>query len=516
MHLFNRHIAGAALVSIVTAMMSTSANAQTTARGGKDEGGTAGAGIPLLTTTRVAVGLTRPIFATYAPGDATRLFIIEKRGLIRVLKIDTNPPTLLGTAFLDIDSQCAGGTTQGSEQGLLGLAFHPNYQQNGYFFVYYTANTGADTLARFQVSANPDVANGSNTTGTVLLSWPDNESNHNGGWLAFRPGDTQGYLYMTIGDGGASCDSGAQHNATIGNGQSLTTMFGKMHRIDIDGPNNIVGDADDDEFPADPNKNYAIPPTNPFAGGGGWGEIWDYGLRNPWRNAFDRATGDLYIADVGQGVYEEVNFEPASSTGGRNYGWRCMEGAHPSSASGCSTANCLTTACGGALVCPIHEYAHGATTCSITGGVVYRGSLIPALQGTYFFADYNCSLAGPSPIWSFNATSGSVTNFVDRTSELAPSGGLVIDTLTSFGEDLAGEIYICDQEGGEVFKIIPRPCLGDVIVNGTRDVADLLAVITNWGPCPAPPATCPADIIVNGSVDVADLLAVISNWGACP
>ena len=512
-----------AVASFLTlSLLTQSAPAQK--RVGGDEGGLAGAGIPALTTVRYIfndptatppVSLIRPIFVTYAPGDPTRLFIIEKRGLIRVAKIDVNPPVLLATPFLDLDSQIAGGTSQASEQGLLGLAFHPNYQQNGYFYVYYTANSFANTVARFRVSANPDVAVGSNTTGDIVLQQADNESNHNGGWIAFKPGDTQGYLYVAIGDGGGGCDNSAQHDPTTGNGQSINTLFGKMLRIDIDGADNTPGTDDDDGVIGNGLTNgHTNPPSNPFFGAtAGLDEIWDYGLRNPWRPSFDRATGDLYIADVGQVAWEEVNFEPGNSTGGRNYGWRCMEATHPSSDSACSTANCPTTSCGGALLCPIHEYFHNGTVCSITGGYVYRGLRMPQLQGTYFFADYNCSIPGSAPIWSFNVVGGAVANFQSRTAELAPSGGFVIDTLTSFGEDYFGEMYICDQEGGEIFKIIPVPCYADIIPDGTRDVNDLLQVITTWGPCGSP---CPGDIVVNGAVDVNDLLAVISNWGLCP
>jgi hypothetical protein len=288
-----------------------------------------------------------------------------------------------------------------------------------------------------------------------------------------------------------------------------------MLRIDIDGADGIPGNDDDDGVLGNSSTGgYTSPSTNPFfSTPGAMHEIWDYGLRNPWRPSFDRGTGDLYIADVGQDAFEEVNYEPVSSPGGNNYGWRCMEGTQPSTVSACSTVNCPTTSCGGSLVCPIHTYAHDGTVCSITGGYVYRGATIVPLQGTYFFADYNCSIPGPAPIWSFKVVGGAPTNFTSRTTELAPGGGLVIDTLTSFGEDYFGEMYICDQEGGEIFKIVTAPCLADIVPNGNRDVNDLLQVISHWGPCPAP---CPADVFPSGTVDVNDLLTVTSNWGPCP
>lgn len=485
----------------------------------QNEGGIAGAGIQPLTTIRVATmtaAFSRPIWAGHAPGDPTRLFIIEKRGIIRVLKLDTSPPTLLPAAFLDLDIIIAGGTNQQSEQGLLGLAFHPNYQQNGMFYVYYTANGGANTVARYQVTGNPDVAS---SVGTLILSIPDSETNHNGGWIAFKPGDTLGYLYVATGDGGGGND---QHGAT-GNGQNLTTigggtnvhaLFGKLLRIDIDGADNSPGNDDDDGVIGNGSTGgYTSPASNPFAGATvGMDEIWAWGLRNPFRCSFDRQTGDLYIGDVGQNAWEEVDFQPSSSIGGENYGWRCMEANNCSGLTGCT---CEVGCAGGPLTCPVHQYFHDGTVCSITSGYSYRGTRINELRGVYFFADYNCSLPGAAPIWSFRLVGGAVTEFQSRTAELAPGGGLIIDTLTSFGEDYFGEMYICDQEGGEVFKIVPR-CPADIVFNNAVDTDDVVAVILNWGPCPAIPAACPSDVVQNGDVDADDLVFVILRWGACP
>ncbi len=405
-----------------------------------------------LDTVRVASGLVRPIFVTHAPSDYSRLFVIEKQGRIRIIKNGV----LLPTPFLDIDAIITGGTTTNSEQGLLGLAFHPNYfgagQGAGVFFVYYTALAplNANVVARYTVSANPDVAN---TTEVRLLSVSDFATNHNGGWLGFGPND--GYLYIAMGDGGSACDPQQ-------NGPNIGAYLGKIHRIDVDGPG-----------------NYSIPPTNPFVVNPPpiqhRQEIWAFGLRNPWRPSFDRMTGDFWIADVGQNVQEEINFQPASLATARNYGWDCREGLVCSST---SPSSCGVTHCGAGCTVPagavapftdpIHVYDHGQG-CSITGGYVYRGCAIPDLHGTYFFADY-CF----STIWSLKYNGTSVTNLTNRTAELAPGGGLSIASITSFGEDALGEMYICDQNDGEIFKIVPQTLVGpDCNNNGQSDACDI-------------------------------------------
>ena len=431
-----------------------------------------------LTTTRVMSGLVRPIGVFHAPGDYSRLFIIEKQGRIRIVKNGV----LLPTPFLDIDSIVTGGTSTNSEQGLLGLVFHPNYDVNGKFYVYYTAvaGSGDEVIAEYTVSADPDIAN---TSGTTVITWDDPQSNHNGGWMSFGPMD--GLLYIGVGDGGASNDTGTGHTAATGNAQDITdNLLGKMLRIDVDR----------DDFPADPNKNYGIPPSNPFVGIDGDDEIWSYGLRNPWRDCFDSVTGDLYIADVGQGAWEEINFQAAGTGAGRNYGWRCMEGFSCTGLTGCT---CNDTA----LTLPIHSYSH-AEGCSITGGEVYRGCAIPDLDGTYFFADY-CS----TTIWSFRVVGGSVTQFTNRTAELAPGGGLSIASITSFGTDAYGEIYICDQDGGEVFKIISAAGpINDCNNNGKEDACDILdgtSLDLNHNGIPDE-CGCPADFNHDGFVNGDD------------
>jgi len=386
-----------------------------------------------LTTQTVTSGLTLPLYVTAPPGDTNRLFIVEQRsgstGRIRIFKKGGPTPGLVVAPYLSVPN-----VSTGSEQGLLGLAFHPDYSSNGYFYVNYTSGAGAGStfIRRYQVSGDADLAN---TNGTPVLSYSQPQTNHNGGWIGFGP---DGYLYIASGDGGNSNDTGAGHTTTSGNAQDITSnLLGKLLRIDVNG----------DDFGTDGNRNYAIPASNPMVSGplaAGDDEIWDYGLRNPWRCAFDRLTGDLYIADVGQNVIEEVDFEPAGM-GGRNYGWRCLEGNTCTGLTGCDCNTNNTPSI--PRIPPVHTYTH-AQGCSITGGYCYRGSAIPSLQGTYFFADY-CD----NTIWSFRLVSGVVTEFTDRTTQLDPPGPASIVSITSFGEDADGEMYIVDQ-GGEVFKIV--------------------------------------------------------------
>jgi len=361
-----------------------------------------------ITTTRVASGLAAPVFIISPAGDFQRVFIVEQPGRIKILRNGE----VLQTPFLDI----TGRVDYGGEQGLLGLAFHPDYANNGYFYVDYTNASGNTVISRFSVTGDPDVADPNSES--IMLTITQPYSNHNGGMIAFGPSD--GYLYIGMGDGGSGGDPGNR-------AQNDGVLLGKMLRIDVDGP-----------------APYGIPPDNPFVGPGNpLDEIWAKGLRNPWRFSFDRVTHDLYIADVGQNAWEEVDFQPSTSSGGENYGWRLMEGNHCYNPS----ENCDP----GGLTYPIHEYSHGGSPfrCSISGGYVYRGSAIPDIQGRYFFADY-CS----EQIWSFLYDGNNLTELTDRTAELAPGGGLSIDDISSFGEDAFGELYIVDI-GGEVFKIVP-------------------------------------------------------------
>jgi glucose/arabinose dehydrogenase len=349
-----------------------------------------------LTFIPVASGFTKPLYLTHAGDGSGRLFVVEQAGRILIVEQGQVNPT----PFLDIVSIVG---SDANEQGLLGLAFHPNYASNGLFFINYTDKQGDTQIARYSVSDNPDVADPNSAE--ILLTIDQPYANHNGGQVVFGP---DGYLYIGMGDGGAANDP---HN----NGQNVNALLGKILRIDVDS--------------GDP---YAIPPDNPFAGNGqGSPEIWSYGWRNPWRFSFDLATGDMYIADVGQNQYEEVHVELAGTPGGQNYGWRLMEGAH------CFDGDCDPASQN--LVLPIAEYDHGQG-CSITGGYVYRGSQFSALNGIYFYGDY-CS----GIIWALRReVDGNWSQ-----AEVLQSGY----TISSFGQDEAGEVYLVQHRTGEIFQL---------------------------------------------------------------
>lgn len=345
---------------------------------------------PALELAPVYQGLSQPLYLTHAGDGSGRVFIVQQRGRILVGR----DGQLLPTPFLDLDGQLSGD----SEQGLLGLAFAPDYASSGRFYVYYTRPDGTAELARYRVSNQPDRADASSRQ--VLLSIPQPFANHNGGWIGFGP---DGYLYIASGDGGSA-------NDPQNHGQRLDSLLGKLLRLDVSG------------------NAAALPPDNPFLGQQGRrGEIWAYGLRNPWRASFDRATGDLWIADVGQQGREEVNFQPAGSAGGANYGWRTLEGSQ-----------CLQPGCSSAgTVLPVTEYGR-ALGCSITGGYVYRGSRYPALAGTYVFGDF-CS----GRIFGLRRTAqgSSAEAFVRE--ELDATGM----PIASFGEDEAGNLYVVSYSG---------------------------------------------------------------------
>jgi glucose/arabinose dehydrogenase len=350
----------------------------------------------------VATNLYYPLYLTHAPGDTSRLFVVEQSGQIRVIRNGS----LLAAPFLDIASVV--GFDQ-SERGLLSMAFHPNYAHNGQFFVDYTDPSGNIQVARYTVSTDSNVANPGSAQ--IILSVSHPLTSHNGGLVVFGP---DGYLYIGVGDGGTG---GA-------NGQDSTNLLGKILRIDVNA-----------------GSPYSIPASNPFVGRPPAApEIWAYGLRNPWRFSFDRLTGDLYIADVGQDAWEEVDVQLAASSGGQNYGWSIMEGAHcyiP--ATGCNTAG---------LVPPTFEYSHGvndANGCSIIGGYVYRGNRLPALVGRYLFGD----LCG-GWVKSFRLQGGAAVDLHDYTTEF----GTLLSYVTSFGEDALGELYVMEQRGN-LYRIAP-------------------------------------------------------------
>jgi glucose/arabinose dehydrogenase len=352
---------------------------------------------------QVAGGLDQPVGITHAGDGSGRLFVVEKPGRIRILRRGT----LLQAPFLDISRRVG---SSGSEQGLLGLAFHPDYGQNGLFFVNYTNREGNTVVARFSTGDDADRADPGSEV--VILQQDQPAGNHNGGHLAFGP---DGYLYVGLGDGGGAGDR-------YGNGQNGGTFLGSMLRLDVDG-----------------GQPYGIPADNPFVGNGSVrDEIWAIGLRNPWRYSFDRLTGDLYIADVGQNVYEEVNFQPGSSGGGQNYGWPIMEGNH------CYPADASCQQQG--LLLPVFEYDH-SQGCSVTGGYVYRGRAFPPLRGIYVFGDY-CS----GILWGLARDGGGRWQ--------AAQVGRLEGLLTSFGEDEAGELYAVDMSGGVLYWLVVREAGG--------------------------------------------------------
>lgn len=348
----------------------------------------------------VSSNLNSPVFLTAPRGDANRLFVVEQGGTIRIL--DRTTGRQLST-FLTLT-----GITSGGERGLLGLAFDPNYNANGRFYLFYTDANGAVTISRFVVSAS-DANVADPTSQVILVTIPHpNFANHNGGMLAFGP---DGCLYAGVGDGGSAGDPN-------NNGQSLASRLGKILRID----------------PVTPGAACTSGDVNPFVLTGGNQLIWSYGLRNPWRFAFD---GDnLYIGDVGQATREEINVSPGPNAGrGLNFGWRLMEG------SACS--NPATNCNNGTLTLPIVEYTHDNGPCSVTGGFVYRGQVAPAIQGTYFYADFCAGF-----VRSFRFNNGSA---IERTEWPL----LAASSITSFGQDGLGELYILTQ-GGTVSRIVPN------------------------------------------------------------
>lgn len=345
-----------------------------------------------LRVVQVATGLQSPLHLVAPPGDA-RLFVVEQPGRIQIIA----GGQLLPTPFLDISAKvsCCG------ERGLLGLAFHPRYSTNGFFYVNYTDTNGDTRVERYRVSADPNVAD--RPSAFLLIAIDQPFANHNGGLVAFGPDDM---LYIGMGDGGGGGDP-------LRAGQDSTTLLGKLLRLDVDG-----------------GSPYRVPPSNPFAGHArARGEIWALGLRNPWRFAFDPATNQLYVADVGQNRLEEINVVDAR-TGALNYGWNVMEGTSCYEAATCNTTG---------KILPAVEYDH-AEGCSVTGGYVYRGAAIPELRGHYFYSDY-CQ----GWLRSFRYTGGAATD--KRSWDVGDLGNVL-----SFGQDGAGELYVLSATG-RVYRI---------------------------------------------------------------
>jgi glucose/arabinose dehydrogenase len=366
--------------------------------------------------------LSNPIGLVNAGDGSGRMFVVQLGGTIRIIKNGT----VQAGNFLDIHARVL---QSGGEEGLLSLVFPPNYTRRGYFFVYYTNLNGNNQISRFYVTSNPDVADPNSEEIFLVINHP-NQSNHNGGTLLFGP---DGYLYLSTGDGGGGGDPD-------GNGQNKNTLLGKLLRLDVqlgsDPPATIshpvylpfmAGKAMD-------NPAYLIPADNPYVGqAGARGEVWAIGLRNPWRTAFDRLTGDLFIGDVGQNAIEEIDFQPASSTGGENYGWNICEG--PSSYPPNNPCSPPPNYSG-----PVAYYNHGpndSNGCAVVGGYMYHGSSYPALQNIYFYGD-NCS----GKIWGMQKDGSSWVNIMLLDTPLDYSAG-----ISSFGEDETGEVYVVALSG---------------------------------------------------------------------
>ena len=373
-----------------------------------------------LSSIQIANGFTKPVYVCQPPGDNDRLFVLEQKGIIKIIK---NGKTVR-KPYADLRNKVHNPITPGDERGLLGLAFHANYQNNGFVYINYSDKNDHTIVSRFRVASDPDRLDTKSEKVLIKLKQPF--SNHNGGHMEFGP---DGYLYISVGDGGKWGDP-------YNNAQNLGNLFGKILRIDVD-----TGDP------------YAIPDDNPFINNeDAKDEIWLYGLRNVWRFSFDWGKGDVYLGDVGQDLWEEIDFVAAENAGGQNFGWRVMEGNHCYN----PKEDCEPT---GEL--PIFEYPNDANYmkiligmdepnvdgCSVTGGYVYRGSAISELQGTYFFADY-CS----GNIWTFKEKNGKATEFQNRTEEISLGGGGFTNYISSFGEDNNGELYIVDYNG-IIFKL---------------------------------------------------------------
>lgn len=342
--------------------------------------------------TQVAAGLEQPTSLVHAGDGSGRLFVTEQRGIIRILQ----DGQVLETPFLDLTPLVG---SDGLEQGLLDVVFHPDYASNGFLYINYTDLAGDTVVARYSVSSDPSVADPASVK--IILQIDQPYPNHNGGQLQFGP---DGMLYVGMGDGGAAGDP-------MGNAQRLGSLLGKLLRLDVNS--------------GDP---YGAPPDNPFVGqAGARPEVWAFGLRNPWRFSFDRATGDVYIADVGQHELEEVNVQPAGSRGGENYGWDVLEGTRPFEGQPRPD-----------LVMPVAEYSH-EFGCSITGGYVYRGSAMPELSGLYVYGDWCSGL-----VWALSRNAAG-----EWTSTVLYETGL---NISSFGEDEAGELYLLDHSGGAVYR----------------------------------------------------------------
>ena len=376
-----------------------------------------------LSSELVSDGFKKPVFVISYPTDASILYVVEQAG--KVIVLDSGQKK--SKPFFNINKRVVNPFRPGDERGLLGFAFHPDHENNKKFYINYIDNDGHTIVSEFIAQSKYKADHNSER---VLLRLEQPYGNHNGGHIEFG---NDGYLYIAIGDGGAAGDP-------LDSGQDLTSLFGKVIRIDING------------------SPYSIPKSNPFYGiKNAREEVWAWGLRNVWRFSFDKKTGDIYYGDVGQNKWEEVNFEPASSSGGNNYGWRQMEASYCFE----PKENCKRDG----MVLPIIEYPNDAyhpafalgrknqlnvEGCSVTGGYVYRGKKLKGFEGVYFFGDY-CS----GNIWSFKVIDGKANEFKNRTEEINIADGEFTNYISSFGQDADGEIYIVDYNGA-VYKIIAK------------------------------------------------------------
>ncbi len=482
----------------------------------------AGASFPALAggtdlpfrTDRVVGSLAYPTGVAFAPGNDNLMYIIQKAGSIRIYDITAG--ALLPTPFVTV-TPLVGGTSILDEQGLLGIAFHPDYPAQPYVYVNFTTTGGATVVRRYTVTT-PTSANAASAL--QIISYAQPFSNHNGGCLRFGP---DGYLYIAAGDGGSANDPGNRAQAIV------NQKLGKMLRLDVNA----------DGFPGDNTKFYTNPIDNPFVGINGDDEIFHFGLRNPWRFDFDPATGDTYIGDVGQGQWEEIDFV-AAGVKGLNFGWRCMEGNVCTGLSGC-TCNAVS------LTKPIVVHSH-AVGDSVTGGAIYRGCEVPELDGVYLFGDYQSSV-----FWTLRYNGAVVSDYVVNTSKFNPSiDGFVLNQPVSFDRNNQGELFVTDHGGataGQIFKVVRNPVApalpdcnedgfpdscqlangeladdnangipdvcetvpGDLTGDGIIDGADLGELLSEWGECPIPD-DCPADLNGDGIVDGGDLGELLSFW----
>lgn len=420
-----------------------------------------------LEATLVVSGFDQPVAIANA-GDG-RMFIVERTGLIRIVNGNN---VIRTTPFLNLTTIV---DDSGSEQGLLGMAFHPDYATNGYFYVHYTRDPGPgldrSRISRFKVSTGSShIADAGSER--VLMEFEQPFANHNGGDLQFGP---DGFLYISSGDGGSGGDP-------QNNGQKTTTLLGKILRIDVDTPPG-AGTGPDCSISA--GANYSIPAANAFHdgdGGSGCDEIFALGLRNPWRIGFDRLTGALWIGDVGQNLYEEIDYIPPGSAGGLNLGWRCYEGDNPYNLTGCNLD----------YLPPVHTYSHGDGSCSVTGGRVYRGSLFPVLAAQYFFSDV-CR-------GSVRALSGPPGGILTER-EVLPTGTLA--QPSAFGEGATGELYVTDLGTGSLYRLGAVLPVGDVQGDGDVDLNDVMEIGQALGQG-ARGDSDRRDLDGNGLIDAAD------------